>query len=200
MCVLDPGFKVELFRPGTVRTDPSEAQLDSTRQQQQQQQPALGIGDVVQLFHAETEGALCASGDLEKRVICSHRLPPEDRNSNHLFAISNPDPDARNFGAFLRPGDVFRLLNLATSQYLAVRMSEDTDETSLNTDCVTGDNGLITAYPLCLCHTGDIESVHSFFSLEATSTKTSGDIGPVRFGPFYGCTPLFVWSVGLCPL
>ena len=37
-----------------------------------------------------------------------------ERNSNHLFAIANPDPERRNFGAFLECGDTFRLLNLAT--------------------------------------------------------------------------------------
>jgi hypothetical protein len=153
----------------------------------------MAIGDVITLFHSETEGNLCATGDINTKVVNVHKTLPGQRNSNHLFAISNPDPDKRHHGAFLQPGDVFRLLNLATAQFLAIQMPQDQyahTEGGKWEGCLPNHNVEtieyqedVRAYPLRLCAADEPDIAYSYFTFKATSAKL--ETKTIEFGPFY---------------
>lgn len=166
-----------LFRNGqATRNEHNESNLES-----------VAIGDVIRLCHSETEGFLCAAGDKKDKRVCVHTLEEGERNSNQLFVVANPDPSRRDCGAFLESGDTFRLVNLATSLYLAVRLDSDR--------CVYQSDGTVRAYEMCLVDPNDPKDhraeENSFFTFDQIAgANASSHSNTVAFGKFFGlrCT------------
>ena len=189
-------FKINLFRNAKAKMHEhfEPAELDEP----------VAIGDVIRLFHSETEGYLCAAGDASDKRVCVHTPKPDgERNSNQLFAVANPDPSRRNFGAFLESGDTFRLLNLASSLYLAVDPQESSDR-CLRKAAGVSEDGVTqaVAYPMRLVDPDNPRDHkaegYSFFTLDKMAgANVSSQSNVVNFGKFFGlrCTGHTDYSV-----
>jgi hypothetical protein len=89
------------------------------------------IGMTTRIFHAENESYLTAAGSVHQaggKKLCLHKAVEIrggklKRNSNRLFSIVNASLSRRHLGGQIEAGDIFRLYNLASAQYLTIRSS-----------------------------------------------------------------------------